>query len=422
MILDNKENQALLALLAYALFGQEMSIDAASINWDLVVAEANRHAVTALLYPSVKRLAGVPDAVVDRIRNAAMLSAAKADDMLHSQSEVIAALQEKGIPCAVLKGFSVAYCYPHPELRVPGDIDLLIGEEKLEAACAAMEKIGYMRDHETAMHVNFHGKGDSLELHRSASVFPESEKGRYAHAYMTQALQHVEQAEIDGISFPMLSLPYQMVSLLAHTERHMGSVGIGLRQICDWAVMIHAHREEISEKELIQLDRCGLLLFAKVITRICEKYLGLPGLSWTKDAPEETVDAVMQDIFLSGNFHVHNSRNRISSVMMDRAGENGKNSNIVRNYIHYVQKRVRWAGCTGSLGGNRQYGQRSHPPGRRTVRSSLYSLRKKLPLLALVGQMGGRIPVGAPHDDAKQSRRRIPPRHLRAGFLPLVCR
>lgn len=341
MILDNKENQALLALLAYALFGQEMSIDAASINWDLVVAEANRHAVTALLYPSVKRLAGVPDAVVDRIRNAAMLSAAKADDMLHSQSEVIAALQEKGIPCAVLKGFSVAYCYPHPELRVPGDIDLLIGEEKLEAACAAMEKIGYMRDHETAMHVNFHGKGVSLELHRSASVFPESEKGRYAHAYMTQALQHVEQAEIDGISFPMLSLPYQMVSLLAHTERHMGSVGIGLRQICDWAVMIHAHREEISEKELIQLDRCGLLLFAKVITRICEKYLGLPGLSWTKDAPEETVDAVMQDIFLSGNFHVHNSRNRISSVMMDRAGEYGKNSNIVRNYIRHIQKRVR---------------------------------------------------------------------------------
>ena len=270
-----------------------------------------------------------------------MLSAAKADDMLHNQSEVIAALQEKGIPCAVLKGFSVACCYPHSELRVPGDIDLLIGEEKLEAACATMEKIGYTRDHETAMHVNFHRTGVSLELHRSASVFPENEKGWYAHAYMAQALQHVEQAEIDGISFPVLSLPYQMVSLLAHTERHMGSVGIGLRQICDWAVMIHAHREEISEKELIQLDRCGLLLFAKVITRICEKYLGLPGLSWTKDAPEETVDAVMQDIFLSGNFHVHNSRNRISSVMMDRAGEYGKNSNIVRNYIRHIQKRVR---------------------------------------------------------------------------------
>lgn len=336
-----RENQALLALLAYALFGQEMRIDAASVNWDQVVAEANRHAVAALLYPGVKRLPGVPEGVVARVRNAAMLSAAKVDDMLGGQSEVVAALKEHGIPCAVLKGFSVACCYPHPELRVPGDIDLLIGEEKLEAACAAMEKIGYVRDHETAMHVNFHGKGVSLELHRSASVFPENEKGQYAHAYMAQALQHVEQAEIDDNSFPVLSLSYQMASLLAHTERHMGEDGIGLRQICDWAVAVHAHREEIGAEELAQLDRCGLLLFAKVITRMCEKYLGLPGLSWTQDAPEETVDAVMRDVFVSGNFHVHGTQNQISAMMMDRAGEYGKRNNVVRNYIRHVQKRVR---------------------------------------------------------------------------------
>ena len=241
----------------------------------------------------------------------------------------------------MLKGFSTACCYPYPELRVPGDIDLLIGEEKLEAACAAMEKIGYTRDHETAMHVNFHGKGVSLELHRSASVFPENEKGQYAYAYMAQALQHVEQAETDGNSFPVLSLPYQMVSLLAHTERHMGSVGIGLRQICDWAVAVRAHREEIGDEELAQLDRCGLLLFAKVITWMCEKYLGLSGFSWTQDASEETVDAVMEGVLLLGNSRVHNSRNRISSAMMDRADENGKNSIIVRNFIRYVPNRVR---------------------------------------------------------------------------------
>ena len=158
---------------------------------------------------------------------------------------------------------------------------------------------------------------------------------------MEQALQHIEQAMIDGVSFPVLSLPYQMVSLLAHTERHMGSVGVGLHQICDWAVAVRAHREEIGDEELAQLDRCGLLLFAKVITRMCEKYLGLSGFSWTQGASEETVDAVMEDVLLLGNSHVHNSRNRISSAMMDRADENGKNSNIVRNFIRYVPNRVR---------------------------------------------------------------------------------
>ena len=43
MILGNIENQTLLALLAYALFAQEMNIDATNVNWDQVIAEANRH-------------------------------------------------------------------------------------------------------------------------------------------------------------------------------------------------------------------------------------------------------------------------------------------------------------------------------------------------------------------------------------------
>mgnify|MGYP000766606757 CR=1 FL=1 len=52
----SKENQTLLALLGYALFGRELTISAESVDWDQVVAEADRHAVTAFLYPGVKRL------------------------------------------------------------------------------------------------------------------------------------------------------------------------------------------------------------------------------------------------------------------------------------------------------------------------------------------------------------------------------
>ena len=339
MILGNIENQTLLALLAYALFAQEMNIDATNVNWDQVIAEANRHAVVALLYPGVKRLVGVPDAVVDRIRNAAMLSAAKADDMLHRQSEVIAALTKRDIPCAVIKGFSVACCYPHPELRVPGDIDLIIGEERMEAACAAMTQIGYIRDHETAMHVNFYGKGVSLELHRSASVFPANEKGRYACAYMAQAPQYVEQVKIDGISFPVLSLSYQMVSLLAHTERHMGSAGIGLRQICDWAVTVLAHRTEIGQEELALLDRCGLLCFAKTITRMCEKYLGLPPLPWCQDVSDTQSDVLMADILDAGNFHAQGEKRPFTDVLTDAYGT--QKSSVLRNYSQYIRKRIR---------------------------------------------------------------------------------
>lgn len=337
----SKENQMLLALLAYALFGREVTINAEDIDWNQIIVEADRHVVTAFLYPGVKRLAGVPEGIIHRARSAALLAAAKSDDMLQIQDEVIACLRGEDIPCAVLKGFSVACRYPYPELRVPGDIDLLVGEEKLAAVCAMLEPCGFKRDHETEIHISLEGKGIILELHRCVSVFPENVKGRYACAYMERALRYVERGVIREHAFPVLSLPYQLISLLSHMERHMGSVGIGLRQIYDWAVTVHVHRKEIGEAELALIDRCGLLCFAKVITKMCEKHLNLPPLSWTRDASEEMVDSVLLDIFKAGNFHVHEGTNLISAVMMDPIGENGERSSVVRNYIRYVRRQVK---------------------------------------------------------------------------------
>ena len=231
-----------------------MEIDASKVDWHRVLAEANRHVLTAFLYPGLRRLNGVPEEILSRARNAAMLSAARMEESLRAQDGVLELMRSRDIPCAVLKGFSAACRYPHPELRVPGDVDLLVGGENLERACAALEQAGYRRDHETEMHVNFVGGGLSLEVHRSASVFPNTEKGRAARAYMEQALRHTEQVELHGYAIPVLAVPYQLVSLLAHMERHMGQSGIGLRQICDWAVAVQARRAQIGEDELQALE------------------------------------------------------------------------------------------------------------------------------------------------------------------------
>lgn len=332
----------MLNLLACELFGQRLEIDASKVDWHRVLAEANRHVLTAFLYPGLRRLNGVPEELLSRARNAAMLSAARMEESLRAQDGVLDLMRSREIPCAVLKGFSAACRYPHPELRVPGDVDLLVGGENLERACSALEQAGYRRDHETEMHVNFVGSGGlSLEVHRSASVFPNTEKGRAARAYMEQALRHTEPVELHGYAIPVLAVPHQLVSLLAHMERHMSQSGIGLRQICDWAVAVQARRAQIGEDELQTLERCGLLPFAQVITKLCEHYLGLSPLAWAQVAPDVLADAVMNDVMTSGNFHAQGRERNISSVMIDRAGENGARSWVVRNYVRYVQRRVR---------------------------------------------------------------------------------
>ena len=97
-----KEYQTLLALLAYALFGREMEIDASKVDWQRVLAEANRHVLTAFLYPGLKRLNGVPEEILSRARNAAMLSAARMEESLRAQDGVLELMRSREIPCAVL--------------------------------------------------------------------------------------------------------------------------------------------------------------------------------------------------------------------------------------------------------------------------------------------------------------------------------
>ena len=332
----------LLSLLAYELFGQALPESHADLDWEKLIAEANDHAVTALLYSGLKRLNGVPKEILNRVRASAISSAMRSQSMLVIQEEILDALVAQQIDCAVLKGMSVACHYPHPELRVPGDIDLLIGRTNLEAACKALEGIGFVVDQETDLHTEMRRKDVDVELHKKTTCFPDTEKGAWAAAYMERALQKLCQHEISGSAFSTLQRPYQFISLLSHMSRHMCLSGIGLRQLCDWAVTVHQLREEIDQEDIAVLESCGLLRFASVATRMCEKYLGLPECEWTQDVPEELVDAAMADMLESGNFHAKRENRMYETVLMTPYESNPTSrSSVFQNYFSFIRKRLK---------------------------------------------------------------------------------
>ncbi len=327
-------------LLKHGLFQQQPSIFV-SAEWTSITADANRHAVIALLYPSMKQMQGVPAEALSQVRKAALFSASTLDTILHSQAEIVCLLENCHIPCAVLKGTSVACCYPHPELRLPGDIDILVGEEKLEPACNALTAAGYTYSHTTELHTCFHKNGVEVEVHSAVSFFPEGGKGAFTKQYMKDALQHVMTSQIRDMSFPVLAGVYQLIALLSHMERHLVSSGIGLRQMCDWAVTIHAQRDHIGDDELSVLDQCGLLQFAKVATRTCEKYLGLPHFSWCADVDDDLCDALMCDILDAGNFQAQQHNRYLCNVLTDSSyTDDEKKPSTLHNYLHYIRKRA----------------------------------------------------------------------------------
>ena len=341
--MQTNEQQVLLALLSHELFKSNLSFDSSSVDWSAVLDESDRHAVTALLFPGIMQTPGISDAIMSRICGAAVSSSHESERMLQNQRDVLKALEQHAIPCAILKGTSVACLYPHPELRVPGDIDILVGKDALTTACTALSEQGFVQTHAIEKHTCLQKFDVNVELHSMVSVFPESEKGAFTRKFMADALQHTDTASMEGISFPVLKGIYQIIALLAHMEQHLSSSGIGLRQLCDWAVTVNSHRDQIGDEQLSILEQCGLFNFARIVTKICEKYLGLPPFSWSSDADDTLADALMEDILKGGNFHSQEQQRPFGGVLTDAYNvDNSVKTSTMTSYFRYIRKRINY--------------------------------------------------------------------------------
>ena len=343
MLTLKKEHAVLLALLRYELFGIEPKNISADTDWSAVFEEGIRHAVSPLLFRGLNHMESVPEEVLSRAYAMAVSSTQMSEQMLQEQQKIIDCLHGQGIPCAILKGFSAACMYPHPELRVPGDIDLYVGEENFSKSCRALEEFQFTLARRSEKHWEYRKNGIDLEVHPAVSKFPDTEKGNFTREFVSSAWQHIETAQIMGISFPCLEGEYQLFSLLTHMENHVTSDGIGLRQLCDWAVAVNHLRSRIDDGVLSLLEQCGLLYFAKSVTRLCEVYLGMPPAAWSEGVSEETLDALMRDILEGGNFASQGEHRAYAYVLTDayHKSENKKKS-ILCTYFKFVRRKVRY--------------------------------------------------------------------------------
>lgn len=294
---------------------------------------AQKHSVTPLIYRSIKQLSGIPDDKIALLREIVINSSLRNDKLIRIQSEIIDLLSSHNTSCVILKGTSISALYPHNEMRSLGDIDILVGEEELDEACSVLLNSGFERSGGHDLHECFEGKGAYIEVHRAVSVFPDNAKGIYTKKFMEDALLHTETMSIGEEVFPVLDMPHQLVSLLSHMERHMTISGIGLRQLCDWAVTVNHYLDHIDDKCLTLLDACGLLRFAKVATRTCIDYLGLPALAWAMDVKQEVAAAFIEEILSSGDIMNVGLERSLSSSFASGEEKDSTKRTLLGRYI-----------------------------------------------------------------------------------------
>lgn len=298
--------KTLLDLLGRALFGADVNISS-DIDWSALYKESNDQTVTSLVLNALTpdEIALVDDETLKKWEGRAAFYAVRCAQLLYEQQSILTILKENNIPCAVLKGSSVAQNYPDPDLRIMGDIDILV-PKNLQSKAAGLITGNTEKTYENDghFHISVNSKNITVEIHNEPNgieIASDENVKKQLRDFFSNALSDTQETN----KIITLSKEHQAVSLLLHKLSHFLSEGIGLRQLCDWACFVNKNLDDREFKKIKpRLESFGLLEFAGVITRTCCDWLHLPVscAKWCMEYDKDLSEEIIEQILTNGNF------------------------------------------------------------------------------------------------------------------------
>lgn len=204
----------------------------------------------------------------------------------HFTRTTVSLLRENHIDGYLLKGLSLADCYPVPEYRKLGDLDLyLVEPEMLSQAQTVLESNGYiLQDELSDHHVTYYytfpktGRRFILELHyRVVGQYQYSRTNEIVDLVYSPAKLKKSSQMIHGYSYTVLPPTEYVFYMIHHMLKHYLYSGFGIRLLCDFTFYLKRHESEIDFDQIHTWCResCISHLY-EIILESCRIYLGLP--------------------------------------------------------------------------------------------------------------------------------------------------
>jgi len=283
-------------------------------EWEAIYQRAVQEGVLAVLFDSVMQLpehlqpprilklnwAGSVD-LIER-KYAHKLSVAK---------ELAARFGEHGIRMLIIKGLSISQYHPVPEHREFGDMDIyLFGQ--YEKGNRLLEQWGTSAQSESIKHSNFNYKGVLIENHVYFMVFyNDKELFSYSENYL-KVLLEIEHKYANTGEFLLPPPDFTILFYMLHAVRHFMSSRLTWRYFCDWAILLHANKDQQWNRaayDAIFPAGSGFRRVADAINAITVDYLGLP----VEEAPSfKTDEAVKRKILKEMTCPVSVSKGKMS--------------------------------------------------------------------------------------------------------------
>ena len=231
--------------------------------------------------------------------------------------------QENNLRLILLKGQANGAHYPAPDHRICGDIDLYF-YDKAEQAHSIIEDKGIYIEKETSRkksnNATYTYNGVPVD-HRIRIItlhnpFTRRKLKKLQNRWL--APQQLSTLKVGSTDIATLPPTVSHLMQIAHIQKHLLTEGIGLRQMCDMAMTLHATHHALDTHELAkQLKTLGLYKIALLIYAFIEQYLGYPRTKLPLPTGYNP-QPLLQDIWESGNFGQTDKRNQKSSNTLKR--------------------------------------------------------------------------------------------------------
>ena len=294
---------------------KQISLDS-PVNWDGVYRLASEQSVVGLVLAGIESLP-----IYLRPPKKMLLQWIGQVQMMEQQNKqindglkrLVALFDDGGVDYVVVKGQTLAAHYPNPLLRQAGDIDYYcdsanfpLSQEVIKQAWGIDVDAG-----ESEHHINFDFKDVTYEGHFALTTL----YGRAREAYWRSILDADcgEIVEVDGLKVKTLTPTLHVLYVFLHLYLHLMELGVGLRQFCDLAIMMHYCKDKV---ELSLLKKHVKALEMEKAFRACGSilvdFLGLPkedlGYELTY-VDRKYAKRILEVVFYRGNMGHYNKKN-----------------------------------------------------------------------------------------------------------------
>lgn len=286
-------------------------------DWEAVMAQARRQAVSPLVFDGLERLPKdfQPSQQLKFQWYSDVVQVERKNENINKTVvKLVQRFSDAGIKGIIIKGQSLTHYYPRPNHRVPGDVDIYFPKGYAEANALAQRWTPRINEEDLAEQDWRHQfgyllpNGVMVENHRECALYFSRQR---MAIWKDVELRTMGEAHghflIGDTPIPTLSPTLNAIFVFQHLLRHLLFFGVGFRQVCDWILLFKHELPNIDRTLFFEsIDRLELRRSMTALTLVAERYLGLekgvfPFDTSTAQAQEDA-DIMFREILRTGNF------------------------------------------------------------------------------------------------------------------------